>query len=244
MEIINAFWEKRNLGVDAVSFQIGRNDTAEEVIPQIEFDQREYQSAIVDSTKTDIVLELQNHGFRFIECSLELSASSDEAIIPDNLKRFQKSMGYRPASHDEIKLIKSIIESGDIFKTDKISLDPYFGTKKAGIRYSFWIDDLIKAGKTLSVITFDDEPIAFDVAGYSEGVVEHYLGGMLPGKKGKMLGATISVPSILYWKQHGAKQFKTVVSSNNHPILKVHQSFGFKIVNCKYILIRHIENNK
>lgn len=225
--------------MDAVSFHIGTNDTVEEILPVIKDNSKEYQTAIVDTNNPAILLELQKIGFRFIECTLSLTATADVVHIPDNLRRFQSQMTYRPASDDEIKMVREIVGNGEIFKNDKISLDPFFGRKKSGIRYSFWIDDLINNGNTLFVITFKDEIIAFEVAGMLKDVVEYYIGGMLPCKTGKMLGAAISVPGTLYWKDRGAKSFKTVVSSNNPSILRVHQSFGFDVTDCKYVLIRH-----
>lgn len=55
-----------------------------------------------------------------------------------------------------------------------------------------------------------------------------------------MLGVAMSVPGTIYWKEHGAVNVRTTVSSNNPSILKVHQFFGLKITECKYVLIRHI----
>jgi len=239
MKIVDAFWERRNLGVDAVSFYVGAEDALEEIMDAVGNCDKEYQTAIVDPVRTDVLLRLQNIGFRFIECAISLSASIETVGVPDYLKRFQNQLGYRPASDEEVERIKKSVGSGEIFKTDKISLDPSFGPKKAGIRYSFWIDDLRKSGNTVFVITYKEEIIAFEIAGISEGNVEYHLGGMLPSKAGRMLGAAISLPGTLYWKEKGAKRISTVVSSNNLPILKIHESFGLKIVGCKYVLIKH-----
>ena len=239
MKVVDAFWEKRNLGVDAVSFHIEKEDTIDDVIPVIEKNNRDYQTAIIDTSKNDILLELQNHGFRFIECSLSLSASVEKINIPEKLKRFQTQLGYRRASFDEMKMIQKIIRNGEIFKTDKIALDPYFGVKKAGVRYSFWIDDLISNGNNMYVVTFNDEIISFEVVGFSEGVVYAYLGGTLPCKAGKMLGAATTIPGTVFWKKNGAKEFRTAVSSNNPSIIKMHRSLGLDVVDCKYILIKH-----
>ena len=240
MKVVDAFWEKRNLGVDAVSFYVEKDDALDDVIRIIEDNEKEYQTAIVSPTDPEVLLELQKIGFRFIECSISLSSAADKIVIPDNLKRFQTQMAYRPASDDERMMIKHTIENGEIFKTDKISLDPFFGVKKSGIRYSYWVDDLLSSGNDLFVITFKDVIIAFEVAGLSGDTVEYYLGGMLPSKTGKMLGAAISLPGAIHWKNAGAKKFRTTVSSNNLSILKIHESFGFRITDIKYVLIRHL----
>ena len=240
MKVVDAFWEKRNLGVAAVSFHIGAEDTLNEVLPIIKTNKTAYQTAIVDPSRSEIMLELQINGFTFIECSLSLEASADGIDVPKTLRRFLPQMSYRPATDVEIQSIKSAVESGELFTTDKISLDPFFGVKKAGIRYSFWIDDLIKTGKTVYAITFKDTVIAFEIAGFSEGTVEYYLGGMLPSVYSRMMGALISAPGNVYWKEQGASLFRTSVSSNNMAILKIHQSYGFKIVKCKYVLVKHV----
>lgn len=172
MRVVDAVWEKRNLGVDAASFHISSEDTLEDVIGTIRDNHSSYQTVILDPARTDMLLELQNFGFKFIECSFILSASEEDIEIPKPLKRFQSQMTYRLATDDEIEQIKSIIRSGDIFKTDKISLDPHFGVKMAGTRYSYWIDDLLNSGKNLYVMTLKDEVIAFEIASISEGTVE------------------------------------------------------------------------
>ncbi len=240
MKVVDAFWEKRNLGVDAVSFHIGPKDTVGDVIPKIEESGKEYQTAIVDPANPEVMLALQDMGFRFIECTISLSAPAEKMGVPDKLKRFEDRMGYRPASEEEIARIKETVATGTIFTTDKISLDPFFGPKKAGIRYAFWIDDLLSSGSTLYAITYGEEIIAFEIAGLSEGTVEYHLGGMLPSRAGMMLGAAISLPGTLYWKEHGAERFSTEVSSNNPPILKIHESFGFEVTGCRYVLVRHL----
>lgn len=240
MKVIDAFWEKRNLGVDAVSFHIGPEDTLEEILPIIDETDVEYQTAIIDPNKLNIALELQKHGFKFIESTLYLSAPIDEIRIPPNLERFQSSMTYRPATEKEINEIVESVKNGNIFNTDKIALDPFFGIKKSGIRYSFWIKDLVKSGKTCFVITYKDEVIGFEVSDIEDGVVMGYIGGRLPSKTGRMLGAAIYVPKTTYWKTHNAKKINVVVSSNNIPIIKIHQSFGLTVDLCKYVLIKHI----
>ena len=240
MEIVDAFWEKRNLGVDAVSFHIKKEDAAENVFNIIDKCQKEYQTVIVEPTKSDIFLELQNRGFKFIECSLLMSTTSDKICIPASIKRFQNYMNYRPASIDETNMIRKIIENGEIFKTDKIALDPFFGVKKSGIRYSFWIEDLLANGNTMFVITFKDEIIGFELAGLSRDVKVGYLGGMLPCQTGKMLGAAIYLPGTTYWKERGAKKFEAMVSSNNPSIIRVYKSYGFNVIDCKYIFVKHL----
>ena len=179
-------------------------------------------------------------GFKFIECTISLFAPSEKMGVPNNLKRFQNRMGYRPASEEEIAKIKEAIATGEVFKTDKISLDPFFGPKKSGIRYSYWIDDLLKTGNTLFVMTYENDIVAFEIAGLSGDTVKYHLGGMLPPKAGRMLGAAISLPGTIYWKEHGAKRFSTEVSSNNPSILKIHESFGFEVTGCRYVLIKHL----
>ena len=239
MIIENAYWEKRNLNVKAISFHIQPEDILDEIIPLILERNEEYQTAIIDPARTDILLELQNYGFKFIECSITLSGTADNVNIPNNLRRFQNQMAYRPASTDEVEMIKEIIKNEHIFTTDKIALDPLFGKSKSGTRYSFWIDDLIASGCSLFVITFNEEVIGFEVAKLTDGTVEGFLGGMLPSKLGKMLGAAIYVPGTVYWKNQGVKKFRAVVSSNNLPIIKIHESFGRNVTSCKYVLIKH-----
>ena len=92
MKVIDAFWEQRNLGVNAVSFYIEEKDSLDDVLINIDDNPREYQTAIVNPIRSDVLLELQNHGFKFIECSLSLAASIDRIHIPDNVKRFQNQM--------------------------------------------------------------------------------------------------------------------------------------------------------
>ena len=72
------------------------------------------------------------------------------------------------------------IESGDIFETDRIALDPYFGKEMAGKRYANWSRDLLEQNGHVCVGYYKDTPAAFGVNIDKENAVcDAVLGGML-----------------------------------------------------------------
>ena len=176
MELIEQPWEKKNLGVNSVEFRFDGKENSNEITDDILSNSKyDYQICRVPVGRMDIMYLLQAHGFSFAETSIELSADLKKLELPSVYARYIEAMDYHPASETELQLIQDSILSG-VFDTDKISLDPYFGKKQAGIRFANWNMQEVEAGRASAyVVTMHDEPIGFFVDKTVSDKVDYYL---------------------------------------------------------------------
>lgn len=240
MRIKNTPWEKRNLNVVGCEFYVDRNERWESIRKEIVFDPAEYKVIHIETGNVDSLLGAQKDGFVFVEMNMQLSGDLFNLTIPKTFKRFIPHISYLFADKLEINSILSIIEAGEMFITDKISMDPYFGPKVAGKRYSLWSRDVIKNGAKMMLAKYKDSIVGFDIlAEHNSDVIEAFLGGVLPSYMNKSFGFMPLYLAIEAAKKLGYKKMITGISSNNLPILKLHEIFGFKIISTSYILIKH-----
>lgn len=116
MKRIDATWEKRNLGVECVEFEISNNDELDEVKEVISSATAEYQ--IVKASVGDVRLQLavQECGFKFFETNLQLERKiKGPHNLPPMYSRFEKDVEYRDATEEEIDEILKIVAAGGMF---------------------------------------------------------------------------------------------------------------------------------
>lgn len=242
MELIEQPWEKKNLGVNSVEFRFDGKENLNEITDDILSNSKyDYQICRVPVGRMDIMYLLQEHGFSFAETSIELSADLKKLELPSVYARYIEAMDYHPASETELQLIQDSILSG-VFDTDKISLDPYFGKKQAGIRFANWNMQEVEAGRASAyVVTMHDEPIGFfvdktvsDKADYS------LLAALYDKEKNSGVGFSVLYFPMLQSKLDGKRRITTGVSSNNPDSVRMHLELGYKIKEMNYVLIKHI----
>ena len=66
MKIIDAVWEKRNLGVETVEFVVENSDT-EIVMGEILEAEKQYNVVKLPTNKPELMKLLQENGYRFVE---------------------------------------------------------------------------------------------------------------------------------------------------------------------------------
>lgn len=244
MRTVEAFWEKRNLGVSCVEGEVSRHDTAEEIIQEIRGWKEQYQVMKVPSTRSDLLFPLQDEGFQFIETQFATGTSLKKMPqIPEKYQKIASRIRARKASEQEVNEIVEIVKSGEIFSTDRIALDPVFGKKIAGQRYAYWIQDIYNAGGIIRITEFDGQKMGFSANSLSVDGKEFHsaLGGSYPETVGTGL-STVGMCFVLRGAyESGASRIVSAVSSNNFPILKIHLQAGMHIKDISYVLVKHIK---
>ena len=242
MKVIEAVWEKRNLGVSCVEIEIARNDRAEDVMEAIQAREEQYQVVKLPSGRVDLLFPLQDIGFKYIESAIATGMPlSKKPVMPERYASIASRIIGHVATADEVGDLLAMIERGEIFTTDRIALDPAFGREVAGRRYANWTRDLLAAGATLVVSEYDGQRFGFSVDQLSENGKEWHsiLGGNFPDNHGEGLAAVGMCKTILKAYSCGSRRFVSAVSSNNLPILKIHLECGLKIKSISDVLIRH-----
>ena len=240
MRITDAFWEKRNLGVDVTEIACAASDSREELIAVLSEVRAPYSVCKIPGGAAELLLCAQEQGYRMIEMSIGLEVGIKHLELPLVYRRFEQEIAIKDADGQQIETILREIESGSIFKTDRIALDSYFGDVVAGKRYANWTRDLLQQGGRVCVGYYKDVPVAFGVNQDKEcGISDAVLGGLLNSKAGVGLGFLSLYTNLYSARQHGNIKVKTHVSSNNPAIIHLHLQFGYRVNEMQYVLIKH-----
>ncbi|MDO5131354.1 MAG: hypothetical protein Q4D81_00035 [Eubacteriales bacterium] len=240
MKIKETPWEYRNLGViSSIEYYVSAADRLEDldVVWNSEY---VYQVLHIASANASALIKAQENGFRLIEMNIQLKRSLDTIALPAVFKRYEKVLGHRYADKQEIQTIIDIVRQGDMFVTDKVALDPYFGKKQSGARYAHWSGDILNNGGITVLSTYKNKPIGFEIFTEEKGVCTNFIGGVFPDYMNKGLGFAPLYVELLEQKNRGNKSVVTGVSSNNIPVLKLHELLGFKVEAMSYSLVKHM----
>lgn len=241
MRIIDAKWEKRNLGVDCTEFEINSKENIYEVKSIIQMYQTEYQIAKVPVGNVEMQLMLQEQGFRFYETNLQLERKISSAeSLPRIYSRFEKDITFRDATDEEIENILEKVADGHMFTTDKVALDPCFSPELSGRRYSLWARDVLKSGAKTVVGLYKGKVASFTIYEIKDRYYQAFIGGMLGGYRDKGLGFIPLYVTAKHISQAGGGMLRTGVSSNNPSILRLQLSFGAHIISMTNIFAKHL----
>lgn len=241
MKIVDASaWERRNLGVDVLEISIDRNDALEDVMSELSNVTASYVVLKIASGKVDVLTKVQEEGYVFVENSISLVGNISSINLPLLYQRFIPHVRIEKADNDLSETVLNIIKNGDIFDTDRIALDSCFSKSIAGNRYYNWAKDELSRGADLSVAYYKNKMIAFAlVKRIDDKSFDAILGGLFPDARNSGLGFLSIYTGLESIKRLGGTIYETRVSSNNLPILKLHQLLGFSVDDISYILTKH-----
>lgn len=239
MKIIEATWEKRNFGMDTYEISLDKKDLrnfddAYQKIKSQNF-KNSYVVIKMPVGNLEALHKLEDDGYRFLETQLSLvdhfEPLDSEASILSNQEDVKTEI--LPKEKSEWEQIINKITPG-MFDTDRVSLDPKLGKEIACKRYKNWCLDLFEKPNTnLYIKKINDVVFGFsiDVVDEKTGVVDALIGGNFEEFKNLGLGSVMLAEA----KNLKANR-KTAVSTNNLPILKLHQHCGRIIYKERYVL--------
>ncbi len=238
MQIIDAVWEKRNLGVESTELRIEQEDVANlsEVLKKIK---TQYQVLKVASNIDVDVQLIQEAGFVYAEDLIEVHHDLHvPARSPMHQRLYDATSFKRMDDSDYAELLREV-EDG-MFSTDRIAKDPHFGVKLSAKRYMGWLADLKKSGALFYVIKYKDKSSGFVVLTKGADGKEYtsVLGGAYKEFRNKGLGLIQKEQEIV--KSLGGKKLRTVVSSNNSGQLKALVINGYVPVMIEHVFVKHV----
>ncbi len=241
MRIIEAVWEKRNLGVTCVEAEIEPDDDPADVVAAMNSRDEQYLVAKVAARNYPAIAALQKEGFTFIESLVRIDSDlSKGAVIPEKCRRLVKNIGWHEASAEETEKTLAVIRKGEIFATDRISLDPYFSREAAGIRYAYWIEDILSAGDSDMTITeYLGENVGFFVTQHKKTYSSPVLSGLYPEYMDCGMGFVNSCCVQLDLYNKGVKRSMAHISTNNANMLNIAVLFRNSFSDVRHILIKH-----
>lgn len=238
MKIIDAFWERRNLGVDVTEVEFDIND---DISVMNEFDkikQTPYMVVKIPSNRNEIVTEISKRGFFYIENNIQLIHNLKEIPVKKSILSLCEKCSVEVMNKQEMEQLFDEIQRG-MFETDRIYLDEHFSKEQAANRYINWINDLGKKNVYPKKIEYNNEIVGFFLSEYTSDAVAHgILGGVYNGYKQSGMGVLMELESLLEAKKNGIKLYKTAVSSNNLPVLQIMMSLGFQITEINTVFVK------
>lgn len=237
MKIIEAIWEKRNLGVTTQEVTIEITDNISDLL-KLKALLSEYQVVKLPIDRADFIFQIQNIGFNFAEIIYESQHNLSEPILYGPINRLKDNFCYARVELADIDRIKTRILDG-IFRTDRVALDPNFGVLDAGKRYVGWLADEIDSGSYVFELRYKNNSYAFFVMSVKEKVCYGRIGGVYLNTKGFGLGILLNYYEIVVARELGCTSLTTSFSSNNNPIYLINEMLGYKTRPTFNIFVRH-----
>ena len=243
MKIINADWEKRNIGVTCKEVILSTSDSITDLYDIISSFADLYNHYFVFKIPNCMPQHIQlltECGYIFAETLFEVSLNVNEASVPSQIARIDSLIKYREILNaDEFLSISKEIEKG-IFSTDRIALNPNFGKTAASTRYNNWLNDEIANATKIYEINYQTSPIGFfALKKLSEKEYDNFLAGMYLDHNNFGLGFSIITKPIEEVKKRGGDLITTHISSNNLQVMRLYFKFGFLPKDIVYVMTKN-----
>lgn len=242
MKITDCVWEISNIGKKTCEVVVDEGDTIDDnLLSKLDTDY-EYQVFKVAPNNIATNFFLGDKGFHFIETQIEIELKYKDFNFNDPLVKYlEPDIIFKDViEKDEFEAIFNRM-TPNMFISDRLAVDPYFGIEYSYKRYSNWMRTAFN-NKTASFfhILYKGEPVGFSMYRITDDVWHGDLGGVYPGF-GAGLGLLTACCSFYYIKQRGIKIKKLVsaISSNNIPVIPTFNHCHFNFKNFKYIFVKH-----
>lgn len=244
MKIIEATWEKRNLGCDAYEIILELSD-----LDQWENVALSIQKLLVNNNyvviKTpvgsfELNQKIAKLGFYFAEVLHSIKLDLKKYEIPKIHKHFCSRCSFKILDKNYELWEEKIISKISTFNTDRISLDPRFGTEIGNLRYRHWILDLFKNENSRAILFYYNEKevgFALDVWDEEEKVIASLFGATFSEYLGgNILGVSLS-NLYMFYKNQNFKYITSDISSNNLSSLRMNLDLSYKIYDSHNVFV-------
>ena len=241
MQIIDAFWEKRNIGIKTTEIILSNADALsdiENVLNSLSCE-RQYIVVKLPVGRPDFIKFLTDRKFYFVESLFEVLLCVADFQLPISLKRFDDMLSYKKMTSDnDFQRLETEIKKG-IFTTDRISLDVHFGIDISMVRYINWLKDEVRKGSEIFEILYKEKEIGFfALKNLSDGKYDNFLAGMYKNELNMGFGFSILSKPMLELSNGQAKVYVTHISSNNLAVMRLYFSFGFTPTDIVYVMTK------
>ena len=240
LKVVDAFWEKRNLGVCCSEIEIEPGDETNFLKKELPLNEAEYTVIKVPSNKFDVMFLLQELGYTYIESSINLVHDLKEIRLNPLQQRIMDSVSYSTMTDKDIDHVFREIKKG-IFTTDRIYIDPYFSHEQAANRYVNWIGDELERGCKIFKLTYKNDSVGFfTFKDIGNGVCYPFLAGMYEKYLNSGLGICTIEKPLKHAIKMNYKKYSTFISSNNTSTFSAHVALNFSFRKIYHVYIKHI----
>lgn len=240
MVIIDAYWEKTNLGVDSCKeITFSSDDEVDTVQEQFSKTDAQYLVAKVPAARVDLLALCQNNGYKFIESNFAIKKNLRNLSLPKEYMRFQDKIIWKEPTASQSDRVFKTIKQG-VFDSDKIALDKKFGLEKSAKRYYNWITSALNKDSKLFIVYVGDREIGFIVVkAIDADNCEGTFGALFPDCPNTGFGFALPYATFKYAKEAGFKFVHSGVSGNNPVSLRMNLFAGYEIEKVSYCLVKH-----
>ncbi len=239
MRVIDATWEKRNLGVTCVEAIVEPADTLAGIRLQLVEAAAQYVVVKLPAGRPDAMFCLSEMGYAFIEASIHVTWKVTPLELSGIQRRMADSTGHALMDDSDKQVLWSELRKG-IHDTDRVSLDPHFAKERAAERYVGWIQDELERGTDVYKLTHKDQAIGyFTMKHLGDGVYYPFLGGMYESHQSSGLGFLVAYKPMCEVAARGGRAISTHISTNNDRAIRIHVSLGFSFGQVTYVYVKH-----
>jgi hypothetical protein len=239
LRIVDAAWERRNLGVACLEVTLEAADSAEEVQNTLTRLKTQYLVVKAPAGRADLMFCLSEMRFTFIEASIHMTRRIANLELSGIPKRLADSVSYAPMQETDMQVLCSEIRKG-MHDTDRISLDPHFAKQQASNRYIGWITDEVSRGADVYKLMYKKESIGyFAMKDLGGGEYYPFLAGMYQSHRNSGLGFNTAYKAVCEAAARGGTSVSTHVSTNNDSAVRLHLSVGFRFEKITYVYVKH-----
>jgi hypothetical protein len=239
LKIVDATWEKRNLGVACIEATVEASDTAADVRKTLAELKTQYLVVKVPAARPELMFAVSEMGCSFVEASIHITRKVSDLELSGMEKRLADSVSYAPMQDGDVEVLWDEIRNG-MYDTDRISLDPHFTKEQASNRYIGWIQDEMGRGTDVYKLIYRNQSIGyFTMKDLGEGVCYPFLAGMYRSHRTSGLGFNIAYKPMCETAARGGTSISTYISTNNDSAVRLHVSLGFRFKEITYVYVKH-----
>ena len=237
MKIVDAAWEKRNLGVSCSEIALSAEDSFEQLEAAVSGLDSEYIVLKAPVSSPQFIFSVYSLGFVYVEDSIPLVRNLDHLEYSPMLHRLAEQTSVELIS--DIDLLLCEVRKG-MFDTDRVSLDPQFTKEMAANRFAGWILDEHRCGTQFYNYIWKGKAIGFfALRDAGNGIYDSVLGGLYVDYRKLPLGNILNYKIFELAAQLGGKQLCTTVSTNNSVQLRSLLACGYMISDIFHVYVLH-----
>lgn len=203
--------------LDQESYQLLRDSCKEAEIDCLYF--------LADAGDQASILELQRHGFLFVDIRATLERKVPDSSTPQS----KKGAITRPSRVDDLEALAAIAR--DSFTSTRFFADPFLDTEKAATMYQIWLAKSITTD-------YADQVLVAEVNRKSVGFVTCHLDrhssegkislvALASSARGKGLSQTMVLQALEWFRDQGMKRVSVVTQGRNVAAQRSYQRCGF-----------------
>lgn len=241
MKIIDAYWEKQNIGESVIECSIEHGDSIEELKARLDKIDASYQVVKIPVGEFEYSTILSKYGFSYIETMVTLVRDMRPVEIAEKRKLLNDKMYFEKMDEKSFKKMIEAVSNG-LYHTDRISLDPYFSKEQASNRYRNWLkSEWDNKNEFYKLMSGDDYVGYLDLKCITDKAYQDVLTGIFPEYQGKGFAMGFTTKLVDMLRDRGAEKVYGDISTNNMPSLQSRLRYGYLIDNMSYVFVKHNE---